>query len=193
MIGLVMAGGKSLRMGSDKGLLPTKSGEIWATSAWNKLNSCGIRSFVGLNSVQASGYSAHISPENILLDLPEINAAGPIQGILSAHLSYPKEDILVLACDMPDMEISCLKELMEFQKINPESLAWVYQNGVQIEPMCAIYSAQGLTKILELVEKNELSKTSLISVLTRLQAAIKPVSEENAKYFLNCNSPEEIS
>ncbi|MCZ2471397.1 molybdenum cofactor guanylyltransferase [Aquirufa ecclesiirivi] len=193
MIGLVMAGGKSRRMGADKGLLVSKSGEIWAKSAWNKLNSCGIRSFVGLHLEQTSHYSAHISPENIIVDLPKIHATGPIKGILSAHSNYPKEDILVLACDMPNMEISCLKELMEFQKNNAASLAWVYQNGAQIEPMCAIYSAQGLAQIADLVEKNELTKTSLIFILDRLQAAIKPVSEENAKYFLNCNSPDQIN
>lgn len=188
-----MAGGKSLRMGADKGLLLNKSGEIWATSAWNKLNSCGIRSFVSLNPEQTTDYSGHFNPENIIIDLPEINAAGPIKGILSAHHSFPMEAILVLACDLPNMEISCLKELMEFQKIKPESLAWVYQNGVQIEPMCAIYSSQGLAQIAELLAKNELTKTSLISTLDRLQAAIKPVSEENSAYFLNCNSPQEIS
>ncbi|MCZ2483180.1 molybdenum cofactor guanylyltransferase [Aquirufa nivalisilvae] len=193
MIGLVMAGGKSLRMGSDKGLLVTKTGEIWAKSAWNKLQSCGIKSYVGINPLQTPSYSPHIPPANIILDHPDIVAPGPIQGILSAHLSYPKEDILVLACDIPNMEISCLQDLMEFRNSQPNALAWVYQNGDQIEPMCAIYSANGLEKLTALLEKKELIPTSLISILNRLQAAIKPVSAENTKNFINCNTPEEIN
>lgn len=193
MIGLVMAGGQSQRMGSDKGLLHTKAGEIWAKSAWSKLNSCHIPSFVSIQEGQISKYSSYFKPEHFILDDISISVQGPIKGILSAHRRFPHEDVLVLACDMPNMEIVCLQDLIEFQQLHPKDLAWVYQNGVQIEPMCAIYSAQGLAKILELVEKNELPKTSLISILTRLDAVIKPVSEENIPYFLNCNSPKEIN
>src|ERR1043166_5331455 len=103
MTGVVLCGGQSTRMGQDKGLI--EFGNIrWAEVVRKKIVSLGITTVLSINSQQLSSYSTHFDHRSLLVDNPDLKIQGPLLGLLSAHLSYTGQDLLIVACDMINIE-----------------------------------------------------------------------------------------
>ncbi|HZX74804.1 MAG TPA: molybdenum cofactor guanylyltransferase [Cyclobacteriaceae bacterium] len=190
MLGLVVCGGKSTRMGDDKGML-LSGNKTWAQIAKEKIEAINLRLAVSINPAQIEKYQSVFKKDELIVDATELDMASPLRGILSAHLHFPDEDILVLACDMPNMQTLVLEGLLKYyQKNSFEAVA--FMNGIQIEPMCAVYSSRGLTKILSIYRGNNLTRHSLMNVLEILNAQYIKVDESWQPYFRNFNSPEDL-
>src|SRR6202012_3284429 len=102
MLGVVLCGGQSSRMGQDKGLIATQTTN-WAGLALEKLSSLNIPVVLSVNNRQKTSYQAIFSDKLLIADNPELSLKGPLAGILSIHLQYPTEDLFILACDLPYM------------------------------------------------------------------------------------------
>ncbi|WP_448634990.1 molybdenum cofactor guanylyltransferase [Pedobacter panaciterrae] len=186
MIGVVLSGGQSLRMGKDKGLLQNGQ-ETWAQQAFAKLSSLLIPVSISVNTQQLPIYQILFSTSSLITDDPALSIGGPLKGILSVHLIYPKEDLLVLACDMINMEVDLLDFLVH--RYNDKSAdALVFVNEQQPEPLCGIYSAKALDKIYALYMNQELRKHSMKYALDQLDVRYLPVSEKWKAYFDNYNT-----
>ena len=119
IIGLVLCGGKSSRMGTDKGMIK-KEGITWARLAFNKLNSLAIPVVVSVNDSQVLEYEKIFSDNLLITDLVDIG--GPFKGILSADHKFPQCDLFVLACDMVDVNFQLLAELKEVYELRKRQL-----------------------------------------------------------------------
>src|SRR6478735_4263066 len=113
MLGLVVCGGKSTRMGDDKGML-LSGNKTWAQIAKEKIEAINLRLAVSINPAQIEKYQSVFKKDELIVDATELDMASPLHGILSAHLHFPDEDILVLACDMPNMQTLVLEELLKY-------------------------------------------------------------------------------
>src|SRR5678809_351136 len=102
MIGVALCGGQSTRMGTDKGLL-MQNDLTWVDIAVSKLSSLQIPVIVSINKEQADIYSKRISVNRLIVDCDNISIKGPMLGMLSVHQEHPNDDLIVLACDMIDM------------------------------------------------------------------------------------------
>jgi len=190
MLGLIVCGGKSTRMGDDKGLLMLDN-RIWAQHAKEKIAALNLPVMLSINSDQVEPYQLFFKKGELIVDADDINIAGPLLGILSAHLKFPNEDILVLACDMPNMQMPVLKELLAcYQKGSHEAIAFI--NGDQLEPMCAVYSSGGLAEILSLYKNNNLDRHSMMHALEILDTDFIKAKESWQPYFRNFNSPDDL-
>src|SRR5690606_41870089 len=107
--GVVLCGGESKRMGKDKGLLPLGK-DNWAQTAFHKLQKLNIPVCLSVNSKQIHAYIHFFSAEQLIKD--ETSAKGPLRGLLSVHLKYPNDDLLLLACDMTEMDTTTLETLI---------------------------------------------------------------------------------
>lgn len=85
-VGIVLAGGRSSRMGQNKARLRTAQGLTWAEHAMAVLQECCAT--VVLNN--ADGLADH-----------RAGFAGPLAGIEAALLAYPEHSLLILPVDMP--------------------------------------------------------------------------------------------
>lgn len=189
--GVVLCGGQSSRMGTDKGLIVTQS-VTWTQLAINKLAALNLSVVISVNETQYSTYLLKFKDATIVKDHAAIEVYGPLKGLLSVHLKHPAKDLLVLACDMPHMHQQVLQELlMETSKANSEAL--VFRSNEQIEPLCAAYSAKGLDKIYNLYLQGQLKKNSLHYLLENLKTTYLPVHPDWSKYFANYNSPSDLS
>jgi len=110
MLGIILCGGQSSRMGSDKGLLKLEA-NTWAQTAIDKMADLDIPVKISVNNKQYPGYAAVFGETNLITDDTTLQLRGPLLGVLSCHLKYPSEDLFVLACDMPLMEQSLLNKL----------------------------------------------------------------------------------
>ncbi len=191
MLGLVLCGGQSQRMGSDKGLM--KTGEkTWAQMAVDKLSALSIPVKISVNEKQMPFYAEAFSIHKLIVDDNSLSVKGPLLGMLSCHLAFPKEDIVVLACDMLLMETSMLLSLYKnYQQQNAE--AYIFTNDGEAEPLCGIYTAKGLSVILDMLNSRQLVKHSMKFMLEHVTVAKIALQEEEKKYFRNFNKASEIN
>lgn len=103
MKGVILCGGQSSRMGTDKGMLPYNS-ITWAQLAADKLAALQLPVVISVNEQQYCFYKSRLPQFNIIQDNNFLQIGEPLKGILSVHLQYPSDDLLVLACDMPAMQ-----------------------------------------------------------------------------------------
>nr|WP_294871623.1 molybdenum cofactor guanylyltransferase [uncultured Pedobacter sp.] len=191
MIGVVLSGGQSLRMGKDKGLLQNGQ-QTWAQQAFAKLSSLQIPVAISVNTLQLPIYQTVFSTSSLITDEPVLSIGGPLRGILSVHLIYPKEDLLVLACDMINMEVDLLDFVVQQYEDKPAD-ALVFMKEKQSEPLCGIYSAKALDKVYALYMNQELHKHSMKYALEQLDACYLPVPKKWKAYFDNYNTISDLN
>ena len=179
-------------MGTDKGLLQLKTSS-WAGSAIDKLTSLGLRVKLSVNQEQFAVYSSKFADSEVVLDNQSLAIRGPLQGIISAHITDREEDIFVLACDMPLMAISILKELYLSGEDNPAAEAIVYTNEGEPEPLCGIYRATALNKVLVLYHSSQLFKHSMKFMLEHVNAVTIPLRPDQQPYFRNFTAHADLN
>ena len=192
MLGIILCGGQSLRMGSDKGLLVNEA-KTWAQTAFDKLAILNISIKFSVNEKQFAEYAKVFVTKNLITDDNTINVRGPLLGVLSAHIQNPDDDLFLLACDMPLMEPVLLKELYNYHLQNSGKEAYIFSNNNEPEPLCGIYTAKGLSKIIELQKENKLVKHSMKFILSQLSVYTAALNEEQKKYFRNFNAHAELN
>jgi len=132
--GLVLAGGESRRMGSDKAALKS-GGETQLGRAVKLLDGHVSRVFVSTSASQAN--------DPLRRDFDQIvdryENMGPVAGILSAMDRDPQVSWLVLACDLPNIDAGTISYLL--QNASADHPFTAYQSVVDgmPEPLCAIY------------------------------------------------------
>lgn len=192
MLGVILCGGKSSRMGTDKGLLKLHAG-TWAQTAVDKIVLLELPVVLSVNAVQFPEYATIFPKEQLITDNETLSLKGPLCGVLSVHLQYPSEDLFVLACDMPLMETSLLKELLNHYQQKPGPDAFVYSNNGEPEPLCGIYKANGLSQIVGLYHAAQLPKHSMKFMLDHTNTYLIPISDDQKKYFRNFNAHAELN
>lgn len=188
-------------MGQDKGRL-SSGAESWAVRAVTLLaRVTGEPVVVSVNASQfavyagmwvASSTASSIVPV-IVADDETLPAGGPLKGVLTVHQAYPDASLLVMACDMPLIQSFVLEYLCRQFYIHPQAEAVVFANGEQVEPLCGIYTADGLCKIAALLRNGKIKKSSMRYVLTMLQTQLVAVPDGMQSGFVNCNTPEHLS
>lgn len=181
-----------MRMGNDKGLITLQSSATWAQHLMVVISSACNTPVVSVNEEQYLSYLNVFSASAIITDNNSVLANGPLKGILSVHLQYPSEDLLVLACDMIDMKKEVLNFLQEQYKKNSDAEIVVYKNEDQTEPLCGIYSSRALNQLLELLKKNKLSKHSMMHALEQVTTCYISLPHQWKSSFKNYNTPGDL-
>lgn len=161
--GLILAGGESSRMGSNKALLTYHRLPQYLRLK-NILQDCGIESFISCKPEHIALFPG----TGIIADNPLYSDAGPLNGILSAFEAHPAQPWLVVACDYPLIDVSDILFLMQHRNISRH--ATVFRNSDKItEPLFGIYEA---TIEKELMEWYETGNRSLRLFLEQSGALI---------------------
>lgn len=191
LIGLVLCGGQSTRMGTDKGLL-LKTGITWAGLAYKKLADQHIPVYISIHPRQMQGYQAIFEKNTLLPDCLEV--PGPLAGILSAYHTLGMHDILLLACDMTDVSASTIHRLVEVYQQQKEIYDFfVYANGNDQEPLLGIYSERGLAKVYELIMNKGMQRYSMKHVLETGSTFSLPLEDHLKAEFKNYNETKDLS
>ncbi len=151
ILGIVLCGGQSLRMGKDKGLL-VENGITWAGRAQKLLAAICPRTVYSIRPDQQRAYATAIPGSIFAVDSERYKNIGPLGGLLSVHEQFPENDILLLACDMVCVEAKDLQELLQ-----SSGEIRVYRLGDFFEPLCAFYSAAALAQISVLYREKQMT------------------------------------
>lgn len=190
MLGVILCGGESRRMGLDKGLLKINS-RSWAEIAAGKLANLQIPVVLSVNKLQTERYTLEIPHLQLVVDQDQLKIKGPLCGVLSVHSNYPKEDLFVLACDMLNMDQQLLEQVMDANERNSGFDSYIYSNGINPEPLCGIYKAGFLNLIIKKLSSGQLSRNGMKFALEQGQIFSLEIPEATQKYFQSYNTQEE--
>lgn len=143
LFGLVLAGGASTRMRTDKAALEYR-GQPQLHRAFELLSQVCAATFVSVRPDQRDDPARAGFPQ-IVDRQPGI---GPIAGISAALLEHPKAAWLVLACDLPFLTAETLQNLIAHR--DPQKIATAYRSthdGLP-EPLCAIWEPDAREPVL---------------------------------------------
>lgn len=191
MTGLVLSGGQSRRMGTDKGMLLAEN-KSWVQIAFDKLSQLVPQIVISVNATQRPLYASQFEDSLVVTDNDSIAVNGPLHGLLSVHLLYPEEDLLLLACDMVSMEKIVLSGLVQNFHNQPGHECYVYKNDNGYQPMAGIYTAGLLAKILQQVRSGFLHKFSMKHVLDNADTCVISLPGNWNPFFVNYNYKEDI-
>ena len=141
LVGLVLCGGESRRMGRDKGLM-LKDGMPWAQYIGQLLAGYG-RVFYSIHPRQREAYAAVLPADRLVVDSQDI--PGPLNGLLSTHVLMPEADVLLVACDMLDLDRATLDRLVAAWQVGGADF-FAYGDERLWQPFGCIYTSRGLGK-----------------------------------------------
>lgn len=182
LYGLVLAGGKSQRMGHDKGLIKWHGVEQRYFLA-DLLSKFCKDVFISIRSEQKheikDGYK---KIEDFYQDLGQYGA------ILSALTAYPEKSFLVVACDLPLIDEKAMEYLIRNR--DSQKVATSYKSGIDHlpEPLCAIWEAKSKKRLLELLDEGI---TCPRKALIKSGESVKLVEPSYSELTMNVNTPVE--
>lgn len=181
--GLVLAGGRSRRMGTDKALLET-GGQTQLARTVALLERRLDRVFVSTRADQ-SGEPERSKYQQIVDRHDDL---GPVAGILSAMQTYPDVSWLVVACDLPNIDDGTIKHLLDQQSGRRSFTAYSSSHDGLPEPLCAIYHRDSQAVIQRLLDEGlKCPRKMLIRSDTQLLEQPNPAALDNV------NTPEDLA
>jgi molybdopterin-guanine dinucleotide biosynthesis protein A len=180
--GLVLAGGKSRRMGQDKALL-MRDGKSQLEYVVSQLAAVTPRVYISTRAGQQQ--ESERSKYEQITD--RYDNMGPIAGILSAMDEVPDVDWLVVACDLPNIDVSTLRFLLDNLSSEHPFTAYRSSHDELPEPLCAVYKSESRALIEQFIESGiSCPRKILIKADAHLLTQPDPTSLDNI------NTPEDL-
>ena len=177
MTSIILAGGKSLRLGRSKFLetIEDKSLIQWVV---DRLAVLSTEIIIATARGEAIPCSSAVEIKTVADMYP---GKGPLAGIYSGLMASSSSRAIVVGCDTPFLSVGLLEYMTQicstFDVVVP-------QIKKRLEPICAVYSKNCLAPIQGLLEQNELRIIRLFSMVK-----VKYVGEDEINSF----DPEHLS
>lgn len=181
VLGLVLAGGKSERMGKDKGAI-NYHGKPQREYAADLLSQTCEHVFISCRADQVNEIE---SEYELLADT--FTGLGPYGAILSAFRAYPNHAWLVIACDLPLITIETIHFLQESR--NPSKIATAYNSPVNQfpEPLIAIWEPRAYAKLLSFLTQGYSCPRKVL-----INSDVALIDVADIESLANINNPEEL-
>jgi molybdenum cofactor guanylyltransferase len=182
--GIILAGGKSSRMGTDKGLQELSG---------KPLISYAIHALAGICSeILISSSSDAYRPYGYRLVADEFPGIGPIGGIYSALRQSKTIQNLVLSCDLPFVQKDLLSYILENSEEYQVAVPWM--GNQHYEPLCGFYRLTVLEKMTDFIKDENYKLPDLFDQI-RINKLI--INQGMGFYhdflFMNVNSKHDLA
>ena len=183
--GVILAGGKSIRMGRNKALLPY-NGKPLIESVYRVMAELFEQVAVVTNNPEAYAFLP-------CRKIPDIHVGmGSIAGIHAGLAWSPEERIFVVGCDMPFLEKELIRHLAALS-VDESGVIPCTPGG--FEPLHAVY-AKRLLPLLD--EALQADRKRIIDLVPLMEVKVLPAAEVAAispqfRSFINLNTPEDFN
>ena len=182
LYGLVLAGGKSKRMGHDKGKIDWygKEQQYFMSDLLEKF--CE-KTFISCRKDQVESIDKKYKTIG-----DSYNDLGQYGGILSAMSKYNDASFLVVACDLPLVDEKTLAQLTNARDTKKIATAFVNEQNNLPEPLIAIWEGTSRNILLEYLKEGITCPRKALIKSSGLVKLLKPL---NPNTIMNVNTPEE--
>jgi len=184
---VILAGGKSTRMGFDKQFLVINERRL-IDSLRKKLRKEFDEIIVVTNKSQYyMGFTDKITED-------KIPGKGPLSGIHAGLIESNSKFVYFIACDMPNVNLDYIRFMKEKLKDKSFSFACITKFGTWIEPFNAFYSKEMIEHIEEHLKEDNRSVNSLLNKLPVCYIEEREARRfsPNWDMFLNLNTKEDL-
>lgn len=179
LYGLVLAGGKSQRMGRDKGLIDYH-GLPQREYLYDILSSFCDKTHFSCRTEQLEELEFFNNIPDTFEDL------GPFGGILSAFRENPDAAWLVVACDLPLLDKAAIQELVERQNHSKIATAFYSEETKFPEPLIAIWQPRSYSVLLQFLAQGYACPRKIL-----INSDIELVHPSRPSVLKNVNHPRE--
>jgi molybdopterin-guanine dinucleotide biosynthesis protein A len=179
--GLVLAGGRSRRMRTDKALIDYH-GRPQLAWTYDLVATLCEHTWVSVRADQRDEPARSSFPQ--IEDVPGLE--GPAAGIRAAQAHTPEAAWLVVACDLPFLDRRALAHLVAVRDPAMRATAYVSTFDGLPEPLCAIWEPSSAAPLAAMIASGRnCPRKALMGMDTRLVEQLDATSLENA------NTPED--
>ncbi|MDJ0688637.1 MAG: molybdenum cofactor guanylyltransferase [Xenococcaceae cyanobacterium MO_188.B32] len=181
---IVLAGGKSSRMGQDKALLKIGDRPL-LYQICTLARECATQVYVVTPWI--AKYQS-ILPPNCQLIPEKVIGRGPLSGFAVGLAHVKQEWILLLACDLPLLTASVVKQWCQYLPTVPKSaIALLPSSSKGWEPLCGFYRRSCLSALKTYLEGGGTSFQSWLANHT-----VQELPVRDRQVLFNCNTPEDF-
>jgi len=183
MTAMILAGGKSSRMGKDKALLPF--GDHTVLENLTHTVTPLFEETIVIVDCDSKLEGLDLKGASVSEDI--IKNRGPLAGIYSGFCDSKKGAGCVFTCDMPLVNEKLIRELAEAWESDLDVLCFQDEEG-GLEPFPGIYSKQSRLLIRSVLDNGDGSMQQYLSVANMKSLTL---TQENAGVFMNMNTMED--
>jgi molybdopterin-guanine dinucleotide biosynthesis protein A len=182
MTGVILAGGKSKRMGQNKALMDHR-GKPLIQHVLETIRPLTERQMIIGDPALYEGFGVPVHAD-------AFTGKGPLAGLHSA-LKHSTTDLnFIVGCDMPNIDRSILDHLSGH--LDESHDAFVPIHDGLIEPLCAIYHKRCLSSFAECVETDVLKLSeAFVTVRVKFVPVGAGTNLEDLYVFKNLNTPQD--
>ena len=177
--GIILAGGKSSRMGSDKGFLKL-NGSTFVSHIIEAIKPM-------VNEIIVVSNNSDYDVFNLKRVNDIIEDAGPLAGLYTGLFHSKTEFNLVLSCDIPFINTAVLKQLIE--GFDDDFDAIQLQSQDKTMPLIAMYKRQWMHQFLKLLQND---KRRLRIAVEQLHTKTITIDSEWDQYVENINTMDQL-
>ena len=181
---VLLAGGRSRRMGRDKALLPLPDGRL----LWQR--QLAVLEALRPAELFISGPDRTGFPASVIRLDDQTPGLGPLGGIMAALKAMRSPRLVVLAIDLPMMSSDFLSGLLEEDGRG----AIPQMDAGFFEPLAAVYPQSALAVAERQIHGADLSMQSFVRCLVEIgDVSARPVKNAERLLFANWNRPEDVA
>lgn len=181
---LVLAGGNSSRMGTDKALIHWQGMPLLERVCQVALQSC---STVRVLTPWPERYQ-HVLPESCQILVETTPGQGPLVALEQGFRQISTPWLLLLACDLPILSPTILQRWINMLPGDDIKAVVPYNTG-RWEPLCGFYHRRSHPSLQSFIEQGGRSCQHWLSTFTPQKLTL----DASAKAMLwNCNSPKDL-
>lgn len=184
--GYVLAGGKSLRMGSDKAFLPFRDSNFLHLAMRTLAEATGHPSKVVVSDFKRNLFTESLPAESIVTDVFEDR--GALGGIHAALADTETHFCVVLAVDLPLVTTESVGILMDAVVRDGSDAVVIEQHDGRLQPLFGVYRTETCLPLLENLIKvhGDLSVRDLLARIRTSTVSQSDISS-NPEFLINVN------
>ena len=185
--GIILAGGRSTRMGTSKALLPF--GDETMLQRVVRLLGTVVSPII---VVAARDQSLPALPDEVIVTRDEREAKGPLEGIRAGLSALPQsiDAAYITSCDVPLLVPAFVERMIEL--MGDHDIAVIEVDGFP-HPLSAIYRRELLPQVESLLASDRLRPVFLFDAMRtrRVKPAEMTVVDPELRTLRNLNTPED--
>ncbi len=176
---IIMAGGGSRRMGTDKSMLPINGRPI-IENICEQLRGCFEQILISANEADKFSFLGF----KVIPD--KVPGQGPLMGIASAVETSSNELNLIVACDIPHIELRYVRRMLSEATESKADIVIPTSNDGKYEPLFAIYRKSALEAINKVLSSGGRKIADVFSLCN-----VRYIEFNDADWLINLNTMEE--